>query len=54
MGSRTSGNQGDWKFEGLSLALGLARRIIRRNNGEMNVLLEKGVGTKILLQFQKT
>jgi K+-sensing histidine kinase KdpD len=53
MGSRTGGNQGDWNFEGLSLPLGLARRIMRRNNGEMNVLKEKGMGTKILLRFPK-
>jgi K+-sensing histidine kinase KdpD len=51
--ARTGGDRGDWNFEGLSLALGLARRIMRRNNGEMNVLQEKGMGTKILLRFQK-
>ena len=52
-GAQTVGYQGDLNFEGLSLPLGLARRIMRRNNGGLKVLREEGAGTKILLRFQK-
>jgi polar amino acid transport system substrate-binding protein len=52
-GAKTVGYQGDLNFEGLSLPLGLARRIMRRNNGSLKVLREEGAGTKILLRFQK-
>ena len=38
-------------FEGLSLGLGLARRIMKKNHGEMSVLPGEGKGTRILLQF---
>ena len=39
-------------FEDLSLGLGLARRIMRKNNGEMSVIQEDGGRTRILLRFQ--
>jgi hypothetical protein len=42
----------DQDFEGLSLGLGLARRIMRKNNGEMSVLQEEEGRTRIILRFQ--
>jgi len=45
------GYQEDLNFQGLSLPLGLARRIMKRNNGEMKVLRGEGTGTQILLRF---
>ena len=42
----------DQDFEGLSLGLGLARRIMRKNNGEMSVFREEEGRTRILLRFQ--
>jgi signal transduction histidine kinase len=38
-------------FEGLSLGLGLARRLMLRNGGEMQVYQEEGVGTTVILRF---
>jgi hypothetical protein len=46
---RQSVEEGD--FEGLSLGLGLARRIMRKNNGEMIVLQGQEGRTRILLRF---
>ena len=43
---------GDRDFESLSLGLGLARRIMKKNNGEMSVIQEEGGRRRILLQFQ--
>jgi signal transduction histidine kinase len=42
---------GRYDFEGLNLGLGLARRVMTRNRGEMHVYQEEGVGTTILLRF---
>jgi hypothetical protein len=39
-------------FEGLSLELGLARRIMRKNDGEMGMIQEEGGKTRIFLQFR--
>jgi len=50
--SRKISSSKDQDFEGLSLGLGLARRIMRKNNGEMSVLREEGGGTRILLRFR--
>jgi len=38
-------------FEGLSLGLGLARRIMKKNNGEMSVLQGGAGKTRVLLRF---
>jgi len=45
---------GRYDFEGLSLGLGLARRVMMRNQGEMQVYQEEGVGTTILLRFRRS
>jgi len=44
---------GRYDFEGLSLGLGLARRLMMRNQGEMQVYQEEEVGTTIILRFRK-
>jgi len=44
---------GRYDFEGLSLGLGLARRLMSRNQGEMQVYQEEEVGTTIILRFRK-
>ena len=44
---------GRYDFEGLSLGLGLARRLVMRNQGEMQVYQEEEVGTTIILRFRK-
>jgi signal transduction histidine kinase len=44
---------GRYDFEGLSLGLGLARRLMMRNQGEMRVYQEEEVGTTIILRFRK-
>ena len=44
---------GRYDFEGLSLGLGLARRLMSRNQGQMQVYQEEGVGTTIILRFRK-
>jgi len=44
---------GRYDFEGLSLGLGLARRLMVRNGGEMQVYQEEGIGTTIILRFRK-
>jgi hypothetical protein len=46
------GPGGRYDFEGLSLGLGLARRLMMRNGGEMQVHQEEGVGTTIILRFR--
>jgi signal transduction histidine kinase len=43
---------GRYDFEGLSLGLGLARRLMSRNQGEMQVYQEEEVGTTIILRFR--
>ena len=50
---RTEVSGGRYDFEGLSLGLGLARRLMMRNQGEMQVYQEEGVGTTIILRFRK-
>jgi hypothetical protein len=50
---RVEGPGGRYDFEGLNLGLGLARRLMIRNQGEMQVYQEEGVGTTILLRFRK-
>ena len=44
---------GRYDFEGLSLGLGLARRLMMRNQGEMQVYQEEEVGTTIILRFRQ-
>ncbi len=44
---------GRYDFEGLSLGLGLARRLMSRNQGAMQVYQEEEVGTTIILRFRK-
>ena len=44
---------GRYDFEGLSLGLGLARRLMMRNQGEMQVYQEEEVGTTIILRYRK-
>jgi signal transduction histidine kinase len=43
---------GRYDFEGLSLGLGLARRLMMRNQGAMQVYQDEGVGTTIILRFR--
>jgi len=50
---RVKGPGGRYDFEGLSLGLGLARRLMLRNGGEMQVFQEEGIGTTIILRFRK-
>jgi len=50
---RVEGPGGRYDFEGLNLGLGLARRLMMRNQGEMQVFQEEGVGTTIILRFCK-
>jgi light-regulated signal transduction histidine kinase (bacteriophytochrome) len=49
--SRKGPSAEDQDFEGLSLGLGLARRIMRKNNGEMSLLREEEGIARILLLF---
>jgi signal transduction histidine kinase len=49
---KVPGREGRYDFEGLSLGLGLARRLMMRNQGEMQVHQEEGVGTTIILRFR--
>jgi signal transduction histidine kinase len=44
---------GRYDFEGLSLGLGLARRVMLRNRGEMQVHQEEEVGTTVILRFPR-
>jgi len=46
------GPEGGLHFENLTLAMALARKVMVRNQGEMRVSQEEGVGTTILLHFQ--
>jgi signal transduction histidine kinase len=48
----TEGPGGRYDFESLSLGLGLARRLMMRNGGEMQVHQEEGIGTTIILRFR--
>jgi hypothetical protein len=50
--SRKIPSKKDRDFEGLSLGLGLARRIMRKNTGEMSVLRDEEGRTRIFLRFQ--
>ena len=50
---RVQGPGGRYDFEGLSLGLGLARRLMMRNRREMQVYQEEEVGTTIILRFCK-
>ncbi len=45
------GPEGGLHFENLTLAMALARKVMIRNQGEMRVSQEEGVGTTILLHF---
>jgi len=49
--SRKITSAGNRDFEGLSLGLVLARRIMRKSNGEMSVIQDEGGNTQIFLQF---
>ena len=44
---------GRYDFEGLSLGLGLARRLMLRNRGGMRVYQEEGIGTTVILRFPR-
>lgn len=46
------GPEGGLNFENLSLAMALARKVMVRNQGDMLVSQEEGIGTTILLHFQ--
>ena len=45
------GPEGELNFENLTLAMALARKVMIRNQGEMQVSQEEGMGTTVLLHF---
>jgi len=45
------GSEAGLEFENVSLALALARKVMVRNHGEMQVNQEQGIGTTICLRF---
>jgi DNA-binding NtrC family response regulator len=48
------GPEGGLNFENLTLAMALARKVMVRNQGDMRVSQEEGIGTTILLHFPVT